>query len=57
MRDAADLITSHPPDNLSLTEADRLVDALQAPYSERIRAVFRALLRTDVTTRAQQAGR
>ena len=47
MRDAADLITSYPPPDLSLAEADRLVDALKAPYPERIRAVFRALLRTD----------
>jgi hypothetical protein len=36
MNRAAELVRAHRPPDMTIEEADRLVDALQAPYPERI---------------------
>jgi hypothetical protein len=47
IRDAANIVTTAQPAGMGREDADRLVAALLAPYPPRIRAVFRAVLRTD----------
>lgn len=47
MRDAAAIVTVTQPAGLGRGEADRLVEALSAPYPPRIQGVFRAIVRTD----------
>lgn len=44
MHRAAELIRGHTPAGMTLEEADRLVDALQAPYPERVVRQFRRVL-------------
>lgn len=47
MRDAATIVTLSQPVGLTRAQADRLVEALSAPYPPRIQGVFRSILRTD----------
>lgn len=47
MRDAAAIVTTHQPADMSRRDADELVKALSAPYPPRIQGVFRAIVRTD----------
>jgi len=54
MNRAAEVVRGHTPAGLTLEEADRLVDALQAPYPERVVRQFRAVLGSDEAA-AQQA--
>jgi hypothetical protein len=44
MNRAADLVRHHVPQRMTREEADRLVDALQAPYPERVVRQFRRAL-------------
>lgn len=49
MRDAAAIVTAHQPTGMGRIDADRLVEAISAPYPPRIQAVFRTILRTDAS--------
>jgi uncharacterized protein (DUF1778 family) len=44
MHRAAELVRDHRPTDMSIEDADRLVDALQAPYPERVVRSIRAAL-------------
>jgi hypothetical protein len=44
MNRAAELVRNHTPPGMTREEADRLVDALQAPYPERVVRQFRRIL-------------
>jgi hypothetical protein len=44
MNRAAELVRSHRPADMTIEEADRLIDALQAPYPERIVRSIRAAI-------------
>lgn len=44
---AANVVSSHPPKGLSRQDADRAMNALQAPYPERIIRTIRAALRSS----------
>jgi superfamily II DNA or RNA helicase len=50
---AADLVGSHRPASMAIEEADRLVEALQAPYPERILKMIRAAMASVVGPVAQ----
>ena len=47
LRRAAELVRSHPPPELAQEEIDRAVDALQAPYQERVVRSVRSALNAD----------
>ena len=47
LRRAAELVRSHPPPELAQDEIDRAVDALQAPYQERVVRSVRSALNAD----------
>jgi hypothetical protein len=47
MRQAVDLVRASRPTNMTLEEADRLVDCLQVPYPERILREVRKVTRSD----------
>ena len=49
LRQAAELVRSHPPPALTADEIARAVDSLQAPYTERITRVVRTALRSAPT--------
>lgn len=55
MNRAADLVRSNTPPGMTLEQADRLVEALQAPYPERIVREFRRLLGSDDSPTEQAA--
>ena len=54
LRQAADVVRSHPPPGLTDDEIGRAIDALQVPYTERITRLVRAALRNG-TTPSEQA--
>jgi len=47
MRDAAELLRTHPPAELAQTEVERLIDALEAPYGTRIEKMIREAMRSE----------
>ncbi len=47
MRDAAALLRSYPPADLSQAEVERLIDAVEAPYGARIEKMIREAARGD----------
>ena len=47
LRRAAELVRSHPPPELTQDEIDRAVDALHAPYQERVVRSVRSALNAD----------
>ena len=47
LRRAAEMVRSHPPPELTQDEIDRAVDALQAPYQERVVRSVRSALNAD----------
>jgi len=47
MRDAADLLRANPPPELGQRELDRLCDAIEAPYGNRIQRLIRDALDSD----------
>ncbi len=55
LRQAADILRSHPPPNLTDDEVGAAIDALQAPYTERITRLVRHALRSAPTP-VEQAG-
>ena len=44
MREAAELVRSHPPPGYDQVQTDRLYDTLHAPYAERVRRQVRSAL-------------
>jgi hypothetical protein len=44
MRDAAQLLRDHPPSSVEQAELDRLLDAIEAPYGERILRMIRSAM-------------
>ena len=46
LRDAADVVRSHPPSTMAEREIDRTIDALQTPYTERVTRLVRDALRS-----------
>ena len=44
MRRAVDLVRTSKPESMTIKEADDLVDALEAPYPERVVRTIRAVL-------------
>lgn len=59
MRDAAALVRSDRPPSMTLEEADRLIDVLQAPYPERTLKQVRRVLTSadDATAKVEALGR
>jgi len=53
MNRAAEVVRSHTPAGMTLEKADRLVDALQAPYPERVVRQFRRVLGSEGAPAAQ----
>jgi hypothetical protein len=49
MQRAVQLVREHKPASMTNEDADRLVDALEAPYPERVVRTIRAALRADGT--------
>ncbi|MDE0654326.1 MAG: C-terminal helicase domain-containing protein, partial [bacterium] len=47
LRRAAEILRSHPPEGLTQDEIDGTIDAICAPYPERIIRTFRAAMATD----------
>ena len=47
MRDAADLVRSYPPGDRAQHEIDTVIDALEAPYGNRIQKVIRDAMRSS----------
>src|SRR5207248_5576397 len=56
MHRAAELVASHRPSSMTIAEADRLVEALQAPYPERILKLIREIGRASCRERGWIAG-
>lgn len=52
MRDAAQLLREHPPAGLSQSEIDYLIDAVEAPYGNRIQKSIRDAMRSSEDRRA-----
>jgi hypothetical protein len=48
MRDAAQLLRDHPPSDVEQGELDRLLDAIEAPYGERILRLIRRSMDPDL---------
>ncbi|MCY4632123.1 MAG: helicase-related protein [bacterium] len=55
LRRAADILRSHPPAELTSDEIDRTIDAICAPYPERIIRTFRAAMASTDDPAAQAA--
>ena len=55
MHRAAELVGTHRPSSMTIEEADRLVDALQAPYPERILKLIRAAMASSAKPAEQVA--
>lgn len=55
MRDAAELVRTHPPAGVDQGAIDRLYDTLHSPYAERVRSQIREALREE-TAAARVAG-
>ncbi len=53
LRQAADVVRSNPPATMTDNEIGRAIDALQAPYTERITRLVRAALRSAATPAGQ----
>ncbi|MGH8923855.1 MAG: hypothetical protein ACRDWA_04320 [Acidimicrobiia bacterium] len=51
MRDAAALVRDHPPAGMLQDEADRITDALEAPYPPRVQKVIGDAMRSSDTPR------
>lgn len=49
MQRAAELVRNHKPASMTVEEADRLVEALEAPYPERVVRTIRAAMGADGT--------
>lgn len=54
MHRAADLVRAHKPADMAMEEADWLIDALQAPYPERIRREVRRIIVTGDDTEVEK---
>lgn len=48
MRDAAELVRTHPPEGMEQAEVDALYHTLNAPYSERVRKPVRDIMRSEL---------
>ena len=56
MRDAADLLRSHPPKELDTDRLRRLLDTIEAPYDTRTQRMVRRTLDQDGTAKERVAG-
>jgi hypothetical protein len=55
MRDAAEVVSKHPPADMDQADVDRLHDTLNSPYAERVRSQIREALKAE-TAAGQVAG-
>src|SRR3712207_2172249 len=55
MRDAADLLRSHPPKDLDTHRLHRLLDTIEAPYDTRIQRMMRKTLDQHENVRERAA--
>ncbi|MSO38569.1 MAG: helicase [Acidimicrobiia bacterium] len=53
MRDAAEIVRSHPPEGLGQVEIDRLLDALEADYGVRTQRVIRSAIDSSTSPKVQ----
>ena len=56
MRDAAELVRTHPPAGVDQADVDRLYDTLNSPYAERVRRQIREAINHSETAAEQVAG-